>query len=88
MLQGDMKHKEERIHATQKPVALYKWLMSRFAKQGYKIFDPYLGSGSSRIAAYDLGYDFVGTEISREYFEAQEKRFEEHTAQTNFLIGE
>lgn len=85
MLQGNMKHKEERIHATQKPVALYKWLISRFAKPGDRIFDPYLGSGSSRIAAYDLGFDFVGTEISKEYFEAQEKRFAEYTAQTRMF---
>lgn len=86
MLQGNMKHKEERIHATQKPVALYKWLLSNFAKPGDKIFDPYLGSGSSRIAAFDMGFDFVGTEISREYFELEEKRFAEHTAQTRMML--
>ena len=82
MLQGDMKHKEERIHATQKPVALYKWILSRYAKPGDKIFDPYLGSGSSRIAAWDMGYDFVGCEIDKVYFDLMEKRFREHTSQT------
>lgn len=82
MLQGNMKHKEERIHATQKPVALYKYLLSTFAKPGYKIFDPYLGSGSSRIAAWDMGFDFVGCEIDKTYFALMEERFNKHTAQT------
>lgn len=50
-----------RIHPTQKPVALYKWLLQNYAKQGDKILDTHLGSGSSRIAAYDLGFDFTGT---------------------------
>lgn len=72
----------DRFHPTQKPVALYKWILSRYAKPGDKIFDPYLGSGSSRIAAYDLGFDFVGTELSEVYFKLEEERFREHTQQT------
>lgn len=75
MRQGDMKNKEKRIHPTQKPVALYKWLLSNYAKQGDKILDTHLGSGSSRIAAWDMGFDFWGYELDSEYFEAQEKRF-------------
>lgn len=63
------------IHPTQKPVKLYKWLLTNYAKPGDKILDTHLGSGSSRIAAYDLGFDFVGFELDKEYFEAQEKRF-------------
>lgn len=86
MLQGNMKHKEQRIHATQKPVALYKYLLSTFAKPEDKIFDPYLGSGSSRIAAYDLGFDFVGTEISEVYFKLEEQRFQEHIKQTRMEL--
>ena len=86
MLQEDMKHKEHRIHATQKPVALYSWLMKRYAKAGYKIFDSHLGSGSSRIAAYELGLDFVGCELSEEIFRLQEERFAEYTEQTNLFI--
>lgn len=86
MLQEDMKHKERRIHATQKPVALYSWLMQRYAKAGYKIFDSHLGSGSSRIAAYELGLDFVGCELSKEIFRLQEERFAEYTAQANLFI--
>ncbi len=75
MLQGDMKSKEAKIHPTQKPVKLYKWLLTNYAKPGDKILDTHLGSGSSRIAAYHMGFDFTGYEIDREYFEAQEKRF-------------
>lgn len=88
MLQGDMKNKETRIHATQKPVALYRWIFQNFAKEGYKILDTHLGSGSSRIAAYDAGLDFVGCEIDKTYFELEEKRFAEHTAQLNLFIME
>lgn len=81
MLQGDMKHKEERIHPTQKPVALYRWLLDKYAKPGDKILDTHLGSGSSRIAAFESDLDFWGYEIDPVYFELQEKRFEEYTAQ-------
>lgn len=81
MLQADMKNKEHRIHPTQKPVALYKWLLTNYAKAGDKILDTHLGSGSSRIAAYDLGFDFTGFELDKDYFDAQEKRFQNHIAQ-------
>lgn len=70
-----------RIHPTQKPVALYQWILSKYAKQGDKILDTHLGSGSSRIACYNGGYDFWGYEIDKEYFEKQEERFENHTSQ-------
>lgn len=70
-----------RIHPTQKPVALYKWLLSNYAKQGDKILDTHLGSGSSRIAAYEMGFDFTGFELDKDYFEAQEKRYKAHIAQ-------
>lgn len=76
-LQEDMKNKEVRIHPTQKPVALYKFLLETFAKPGNRILDTHLGSGSSRIAAYKMGFDFWGTEIDEEYFNMQEKRFRE-----------
>lgn len=85
MLQGNMKHKEERLHPTQKPVALYKWILKHYAKEGDKILDTHLGSGSSRIAAWDMGFDFVGCEIDKVYFDLMEKRFEEHTAQTRMF---
>ena len=77
-----------RIHPTQKPVALYEWLLTHYAKPGDKILDTHLGSGSSRIAAYNLGFDFVGCEIDKDYFDAQEKRFAAHAAQTSLFDGE
>ncbi|HEY0772121.1 MAG TPA: DNA methyltransferase [Sphingobacteriaceae bacterium] len=75
------KTREHRIHPTQKPVALYKWLLQNYAKPGDKILDTHLGSGSSRIAAYDMGFDFTGFEIDKDYFEAQEKRFNDFKKQ-------
>ena len=72
---------EGRFHPTQKPVELYQWILSKYAKQGDKILDTHLGSGSSRIACYNGGFDFWGYEIDKEYFEKQEQRFENHTAQ-------
>ena len=78
--------KGNRIHPTQKPVALYIWIYNTYAKPGDKILDTHLGSGSSRIAAYDLGLDFVGYEIDKEYFDKQEERFNEHTAQISLFV--
>ena len=76
-----------RIHPTQKPVALYAWIFQHYAKPGDRILDTHLGSGSSRIAAWDAGLDFTGYEIDPEYFEAQEKRFQQHTAQMSLFGG-
>lgn len=84
MLQEDMKNKEERIHPTQKPVALYKWLLTNYAKEGYKILDTHVGSASSLIACEDLGFDYVGFEIDRDYYEMAKKRIEEFNAQIRF----
>jgi site-specific DNA-methyltransferase (adenine-specific) len=70
-----------KIHPTQKPVKLYKWLLHNYTKQGDKILDTHLGSGSSRIAAYEMGFDFTAFELDKEYFEAQEKRYKAHIAQ-------
>ena len=74
-------NQNDRIHISQKPVALYKWLLHNYAKQGDKILDTHLGSGSSRIAAYEMGFDFTAFELDAEYFEAQEKRYKAHIAQ-------
>jgi site-specific DNA-methyltransferase (adenine-specific) len=73
--------KKFKFHPTQKPIKLYKWLLTNYAKQGDKILDTHLGSGSSRIAAYDLGFDFTAFELDKEYFDAQEKRFNDFKAQ-------
>lgn len=71
----------KRIHPTQKPVKLYKWLLKNYAKEGDRILDTHLGSGSSRIAAHEMGFEFVGYELDKDYFEAQEKRFAQHISQ-------
>jgi len=71
----------ERIHPTQKPIKLYEWLLMNYAKEGDKILDTHLGSQSSRIAAYNLGFEFVGTELDQEYFDKGCKRFENHIKQ-------
>ena len=87
MLQQNMKEKEVRIHATQKPVDLYCYLyMLTGLKSRDKILDPYLGSGSSRIAAYNMGFDFYGYEINKTYFDLQEERFQNHIAQQNLFL--
>jgi len=70
------------IHPTQKPIALYKWLLKNYAKEGDKILDTHLGSGSSRIAADQMGFDFWGYELDKDYFDASVKRFNQYKAQT------
>jgi site-specific DNA-methyltransferase (adenine-specific) len=81
MLQQDMKNKELRIHPTQKPVRLYEWLLKNYAKPGDKILDTHLGSGSSAIAAYDMGFELTGYEIDKDYFEAATERIKRHMSQ-------
>lgn len=74
-------NQRESEHPTEKPVKLYKWLLKNYAKPGDKILDTHLGSGSSRIAADTLGFDFWGWELDKDYYEAQEKRFREYKMQ-------
>jgi site-specific DNA-methyltransferase (adenine-specific) len=81
MLQGDMKNKEIRIHPTQKPVKLYDWIFTKYAENGMKILDTHVGSGSSRIAAHKHKLHFIGYELDEEYWNAQEKRFEQYKSQ-------
>lgn len=91
MLQGNMKHKETRIHPTQKPVALYQWILSRYAKEGDIILDTHVGSASSLIACHKMRFRFVGFEIDPEYYEQAKRRLDTETAQMNifdFLGGE
>jgi site-specific DNA-methyltransferase (adenine-specific) len=80
-----LENKGVKIHPTQKPAALYKWLLTNYAKQGDKILDTHLGSQSSRIAAYDLGFDFWGCELDKDYFQQGNKRFQDHIKQPNML---
>jgi len=70
-----------RIHPTQKPVKLYEWLLRNYAKLGDKILDTHLGSGSIAIACHNLGFDLVGFEIDKDYFEAASERLRKHQAQ-------
>ena len=88
MLQQNMKNKEPRIHPTQKPADLYKHLLKNYAKPNDKIFDSHVGSGSIRIACHDMGFDFTGCEIDKDYYGAQEKRFKDHTKQGDLFSGE
>lgn len=81
MLQGNMKQKEQKIHPTQKPIALYKWLLTKYAKEGDKILDTHVGSASSLIACHDLHFDFIGFELDETYYKAAKERMEQHFAQ-------
>ena len=72
---------ENKIHPTQKPVKLYKWLLENYAKKDWKILDTHLGSGSIAIACWDMGYDLTAYEVDKEYFDNACKRLETHKAQ-------
>ena len=72
---------DNRIHPTQKPVALYKWLLKNYAKPGDRILDTHLGSGSIAIACHDMKHDLVGIEIDEDYYKAAKARLERHQAQ-------
>ena len=88
MLQGNMKSKEVRIHPTQKPVALYEWLLQHYAKPGDKILDTHVGSASSLIACYEMGFDYIGFELDPDYFKAATERLESVKAQQSlFRVG-
>ena len=69
------------IHPTQKPVKLYKWILDKYAKQGDKILDTHLGSGSIAIACHDYGFELVGCELDKEYFEKGIERITNHVKQ-------
>jgi site-specific DNA-methyltransferase (adenine-specific) len=72
---------KERIHPTQKPVALYKWLLDKYAKPNDKILDTHLGSGSIAIACHDYGFDLTACELDKEYFDKAMTRINNHVAQ-------
>ena len=74
-------NKGYKIHPTQKPVKLYEWLLMNYAKEGDKILDTHLGSGSIAIACHNLGYDLTACELDKEYYDAATKRIEQHKAQ-------
>jgi site-specific DNA-methyltransferase (adenine-specific) len=76
---------EERIHVTQKPIKLYKWILENYAKEGDKILDTHLGSGSIAIACHDYGFDLTACELDKEYFDLAMKRINNHMAQTKLF---
>jgi len=85
MLQGNMKAKEVRIHPTQKPVALYKWLLKNYAKPGDKILDTHVGSASSLIACHQMGFEYLGFEIDEYYYAKAKERLELAKAQVSIF---
>jgi site-specific DNA-methyltransferase (adenine-specific) len=85
MLQENMKEKEKRIHPTQKPKALYKWILSNYAKENDKILDTHGGSMSIALACHDHKYDLDLCELDKDYFEAGKKRLEIHQSQLSLF---
>lgn len=81
IMNGKKDENEIRIHPTHKPVALYKWLLSKYAKPGDLILDTHLGSGSIAIACYDMGYDLTACEIDQQYYDDAIKRISDHKKQ-------
>jgi len=80
------KHNQiDKIHPTQKPVALYKWLLDKYAKQGDKILDTHLGSGSIAIACHDYGFDLTACELDKEYYEKALDRLSKHQMQQSLF---
>ena len=90
MIQGDMKNKENKIHPTQKPKKLYKWILSEFANPGDKILDTHVGSASSLIACKEMGFNYVGFELSESYYKLSSERLEAVEAQMTIddLLGD
>ncbi|WP_242864422.1 DNA methyltransferase [Clostridium botulinum] len=85
IMQGNKSKNEIRIHPTQKPVNLYKWILLNYAKQGDKILDTHVGSASSLIACYEMGFDFLGFEKDKEVFNLASNRLESIMNQLNMF---
>lgn len=80
-MRGNKKLNDVRIHPTQKPIDLYRWIFAKYTEPGYKVFDPNVGSGTSRRAAWEMGLEFIGCEIEEKYWKLQEAAYKEHIAQ-------
>ena len=85
MLQPNMKDKQKRIHPTEKPYQLYKWLLDKYAKENDKILDTHLGSGSIAIACHDYGFELTACELDKEYYDKAIQRIKNHTNQTKLF---
>lgn len=81
------KKDDKRFHPTQKPIELYSWILSRYAKKGDKILDTHVGSASSLIACYRGGFDYVGFEIDKGYYELSKKRLDDEKRQVTLWEG-
>jgi site-specific DNA-methyltransferase (adenine-specific) len=75
----------DRIHPTQKPIALYKWLLTNYAKPGDKILDTHVGSASSLIACHQMGFQYWGFELDEDYYKAASERLERAKAQVSLF---
>ena len=83
---GNKATNEVRIHPTQKPLDLYRWIYKQYAEPGFLVLDTHVGSGTSRRAAYDYDLEFIGFEIDPVFYDLQEKAWQEHTAQIRIQI--
>ena len=81
MLQPNMKDKQKRIHPTEKPYQLYKWILDKYAKPNDKILDTHLGSGSIAIACHDYGFELTACELDKEYYDKAIQRIKNHVSQ-------
>ena len=79
--QGNKQLNEKRLHPTQKPIKLYQWLLDKYAKQGDKILDTHLGSGSIAIACHDYGFELTACELDKEYYDKAIQRIKNHVSQ-------
>jgi len=86
MLQPNMKDKQKRIHPTEKPYQLYKWILNKYAKPNDKILDTHLGSGSIAIACHDYGFDLTACELDKDYFDKAMQRINNHINQQNLFL--
>jgi site-specific DNA-methyltransferase (adenine-specific) len=85
MLQENMKNKDKRFHPTQKPVALYEWILNKYSKPGEIILDTHVGSASSLIACRNTNHKFVGFEIDKEYYKKAKERLNAEINQMNIF---
>ena len=88
MLQGNMKDKEDKIHPTQKPIALYTWILQNYAKRGDKILDTHVGSASSLIACSRMGFEYWGYELDADYYKAASERLSKDKQQGTLFAPE
>ena len=85
MLQGNMKHKEERVHPTQKPLPVMEWILNKYTKEGGLVIDPFIGSGTTAVACHKLKRHYIGFELDKEYYDIASKRIEQEKNKLTFF---